>query len=340
MHFNSKLILTLLFIISTALATLNDKCSGRTGICIKTSTCSSYGGQTFSGKCPSDPNDVKCCDYIPCNANGKSGNCVFSGQCSGESFSGLCPGGSDFKCCVGKTTSDDSSGSSGSSASDAQYNGPCSGGGGACININNMDCETQTVAGRCSGPNNIRCCVAGNRPSWYINQGEHTDIICRIPGSNPENKTVKSSGCGVSCLSMALKVVKNNNVTPETLFKEGFNNGKYLGDGFSHEALTFLGKIHGAKVTWTSSTDTVFNALENGKGVIFNVGPESKYHFTSYGHYIFLYGAKKQKGVQKVYVFDPNGGNKYINVLFPLRKSDGGIEVAKRGFGGDFGIVE
>ena len=126
MHFNSKLILILLFIISTVLATLNDKCSGRTGICIKTSTCSSYGGQTFSGKCPSDPNDVKCCDYIPCNANGKSGNCVFSGQCSGESFSGLCPGGSDFKCCVGKTKTDDSSGSS---ASDAQYNGPCSGGG-------------------------------------------------------------------------------------------------------------------------------------------------------------------------------------------------------------------
>ena len=126
MHFNSKLILTLLFIISTVLATLNDKCSGRTGICIKTSTCSSYGGQTFSGKCPSDPNDVKCCDYIPCNANGKSGNCVFTSQCSGESFSGLCPGGSDFKCCVGKTKTDDSSGSS---ASDAQYNGPCSGGG-------------------------------------------------------------------------------------------------------------------------------------------------------------------------------------------------------------------
>ena len=50
-------------------------------------------------------------------------------------------------------------------------------------------------------------------------------------------------------------------------------------------------------------------------------------------------GAKTQNGIKKVYVFDPNGRNNYKNVLFALKRSDGGIQVAGRGSGADFGIV-
>ena len=78
----------------------------------------------------------------------------------------------------------------------------------------------------------------------------------------------------------------------------------------------------------------------NGKGVIYHVGHEEVYRFTSQGHYIFLKGAKTQNGVKKVYVFDPNGSNNYINVLFALKRADDGIELAKKGTYGDFGIVE
>ena len=94
------------------------------------------------------------------------------------------------------------------------------------------------------------------------------------------------------------------------------------------------------RVSWTDDTNPVYSALENGRGVIFHVRSEDQYHFTKYGHYIFLYGAKTQNNVQKVYVFDPNGYNNNINALFPLKSSDGGIEVAKKGYGADFGIVE
>ena len=329
MHFNLKLILTLLVIIPIIFASLNGECSGRNGICIKTDTCSQYGGQSFSGNCPSDPNDVKCCDNIGCTADdGRKGSCVFTSQCSGQAISGKCPGGSDFKCCVGGPTTD------------STYNGPCNGGGGACINIDNTACGTKTVTGKCPGANNVRCCVAGNKPSWYVDQTKHTEVICTIPNSDPEKKTVASSGCGISCLSMAISVLKSNNVSPETLFREGYNNGKYWGDGFSHDALTYLGNKHGVKVSWTGNMNTVYTALQNGKAVIFHVGPESKYHFTKGGHYIFLYGAKTQNNVEKVYVFDPNGSNNYVNILFPLKRGAGGIEVAKKGTGSDFGIVE
>jgi hypothetical protein len=177
---------------------------------------------------------------------------------------------------------------------------------------------------------------AGSRPSWYINQGEHRETICTIGG---EKKSVASSGCGVASLSMAITVLTKKKVSPETLFKEGYKNKMYNGNGFSHAAITFIGRKHGVKVIWTDNVNNVYSALTNGKGVIFNVGPDGKYHFTKGGHYIFLYGAKKENGVEKVYVFDPNGRNNYVNVLFPLRKSQGGIEKAKRGIGNDFGIV-
>ena len=331
MNFNIKLILTLLVIIPSIFAYVGGECNGRNGICISTSTCSNYGGTSYSGNCPSDPNDVKCCDEIPCTSDdGREGSCVFADQCGGETVSGKCPGGNDFKCCIGNQII----------VKDTSFNGPCNGGGGACINVDNTECGTSTVSGKCPGSNNVKCCVAGSRPSWYINQNEHTEIICTIPGSSPEKKSVASSGCGVASLSMGISVIKKNNVSPETLFREGYNAGMYTGDGFSHKAISFLGVKHGVKVEWTSNINTVYTALQNGKGVIFHVGYESKYHFTKGGHYIFLYGSEEQNNVKKVYVFDPNGRNDYINVLFPLKSSDGGIEVARKGTGSDFGIVQ
>ena len=293
MHFDSKLVLILLAIISTTFAKLNGQCSGRSGICIKTGTCSNYGGESFSGKCPSDPNDVKCCDNIPWPTPTPTPT----------------PGKDDT------------------------YNGPCSGGGGACINTNVVSCDTNTVSGKCQGPSNVKCCVQGSKPSWYINQGEHRKVLCL------GDRSVATSGCGPSSLAMAIKVLTGNNITPETLFKEGCDGGLYHGNGFSHSTLSTLGKRHGVSVDWTSNIDSVYNALASGKGVIFNVVHDSKYHFTKEGHYIFLYGTKEQNGVKKVYVFDPNGRNNYVNVLFPLKKSDGGIEVAK-GSGSAFGIVK
>ena len=142
------------------------------------------------------------------------------------------------------------------------YNGPCNGGGGACINVDNTSCGTKIVTGKCQGANNVRCCVAGSKPSWYINQGQHTETICTING---EKKSVASSGCGVASLSMAINVITKKKVTPETLFKEGYKNNMYHGDGFSHSSLTSLGKTHGVKVSWIDNVNTVYNALANGK---------------------------------------------------------------------------
>ena len=83
---------------------------------------------------------------------------------------------------------------------DTTFNGPCNGGGGACINTDNTSCGTRTLSGKCPGANNVKCCAAGSKPSWYINQNQYTKIICKIPGTDPVNKSVATSGCGCASL--------------------------------------------------------------------------------------------------------------------------------------------
>jgi len=101
MFFNPKLVLSLLVTVPSVFAELNGRCSNHDGICINTGICDSYNGSNVIGKCPNDPNDVKCCFSIPCSSNGKLGNCMFKSQCAGETVTGLCPGGTDFICCLG-----------------------------------------------------------------------------------------------------------------------------------------------------------------------------------------------------------------------------------------------
>jgi hypothetical protein len=205
MRFNSKLILSLLVTIPSTLAAVNGKCTGRNGICISTANCSKYGGKSFTGKCPSDPNDIKCCDNITCKANdGRSGSCVFSNQCNTsthELISGKCPGGSDFKCCVQKPTN-----------TKCSYDGL----NGECKNVSS--CNGFRVAGLCPGSDNIQCCLPKNTcqdgklngqciPTSQCNTSTHhfvsgkcsggSSIKCCLPGktecTTPNHSTIAAA---------------------------------------------------------------------------------------------------------------------------------------------------
>jgi len=110
----SPIILSLLAAVPSALAALNGRCSyGVKGICVKTGTCSNYGGTSSTGNCPNDPKNVKCCSDIRCEYKGQVGSCKFTDECGGSTVTGLCPGGSNFKCCLSGTpkTSNSSGGS-------------------------------------------------------------------------------------------------------------------------------------------------------------------------------------------------------------------------------------
>ncbi|KAG8754961.1 hypothetical protein FRC14_004484 [Serendipita sp. 396] len=106
-------LVTLVTLLSTwgvAASEVNGKCTGKNGapgVCIATAKCTSGGGTYISNACPGTPDDIKCCTKPSC---GSGGNCRWTSQCTtGNIANNLCPGPNDFKCCLPKDTSDNTS---------------------------------------------------------------------------------------------------------------------------------------------------------------------------------------------------------------------------------------
>jgi len=198
MHFRTKLVLTLLVTLPSTLAIVNGDCTGRTGVCVSTSTCNKYGGTYYNNKCPNDPNDIKCCDNIPCSSGGQQGKCMKTSQCNGKTVAGLCPGNNDFKCCLSST--------------ECTYQGLK----GVCKNVS--QCDGFNVSGLCPGGNEIRCCLPKNSCSSGglsgqcipVGQCSTNNIVSGLcPGGNEIKCCLPNSGNIVNPVSQC----RNNGVT-------------------------------------------------------------------------------------------------------------------------------
>ena len=129
-------------------------------------------------------------------------------------------------------------------------------------------------------------------------QFHYNKIICVIRG---EEKSVKTSGCGATCVAMIIRYIKGNyNETPETIFEWMYKMGFYKGSGLSHQALSAYLSKNSISSRWTGSTTDVINNLKAGKPVIAHMGPGL---FADNGHYILLRGIDENG---KILINDPN----------------------------------
>lgn len=125
-----------------------------------------------------------------------------------------------------------------------------------------------------------------------------------------ENKTIGSSGCGVTASAMVIATLKNKNVTPITTAEwsmahgyKALNQGTYYTYfvpqfkqyGISCRQLNFS-NLYG-KSSSSAHTEAL-NALKKGNWIIAVMG---KGHWTTVGHFILLY--KYENGY--VYINDP-----------------------------------
>ena len=119
-----------------------------------------------------------------------------------------------------------------------------------------------------------------------IYQSDYREPMCRINGVT---RTVASSGCGATCVSMVISYLTGDGEqTPETLFRSAVERGEYRGWGLTHETLSELLSDNGVQSEWISnSADAIEEALREGKPVIAHVGPGT---FTNNGHYLVLRG--------------------------------------------------
>ena len=101
-------------------------------------------------------------------------------------------------------------------------------------------------------------------------------------------RTVATSGCGVTSLSMALRFLgADEEQTPQTLFEEAVLYGDYTGrDGFSQPALLRVAQRHGADGEWIAAdADALRQALAQGHPVICHLGAGT---IARGGHYVLL----------------------------------------------------
>lgn len=141
-------------------------------------------------------------------------------------------------------------------------------------------------------------------------QGDYGQIILYYNG---EAKSVASSGCGATSVSMVIAYLTGNvEQNPYLLFCKAVDDGRYHGNGLSHDTLVWLAKSYGVKCRWISnSADAVLEALAEGKPVIAHMGEGI---FTSKGHYIVLRGVTEDG---KILVNDPNSRSN-CHKAFPL----------------------
>jgi len=271
MHFNPKLILSLLATVPSALAAVNGACAnGKKGICISTGSCGSYKGTTSNGNCPSDPNDVKCCSNIPCTANGMNGSCMFTSECTdGTTYSGLCPGGSNFKCCIKKTQVT----GVGAACSDQGI-------AGKCINTSNTGCSTTLVSGKCPGPANVKCCLNSN-PITGVGEA------CSDQGIAGKCINTSNTGCSTTLVSgrcpgpANVKCCLNSNPPPVTVTPPPSSNiinnlqRNLTFDSYKKEAM-----IAAAQAMLSAGYDTRF--IAGVLGNIQNEGTPGKFESSNY----------------------------------------------------------
>ena len=139
-------------------------------------------------------------------------------------------------------------------------------------------------------------------------------------------KTISSSGCGVTAMSMVLANLYDSKITPKTTMKEAYKAG-YCGTGINGTSSGYFKyaakkrALNHYTYSKSSAGATKIKALlKKGGLVIVNVNSNSP--FTSGGHYIVLYRVDDNG---YVYVADPNkksiGTKKYSLTSDFLKKN-------------------
>lgn len=156
-----------------------------------------------------------------------------------------------------------------------------------------------TVLYLCSGRQIRQVASDAGLPIAPVYQFDYPAVICFAAG---EYKSVASSGCGATCLSMVIEYLTGNSAqTPQTLFEDAWQRGDYYGYGLSHDALDRLAQANGVTGKWIGKdAEALRRALNEGYPVIAHMGPGQ---FAEEGHYILLRGLTDDG---RVVMNDPN----------------------------------
>ncbi|MEG0934832.1 MAG: C39 family peptidase [Clostridia bacterium] len=150
----------------------------------------------------------------------------------------------------------------------------------------------------------------GGMPIPLLFQFDDKRTVCVFNGVK---RSVSTSGCSVTCLSMLIAYLTDNTEqSPYTLFREACQKGLYRGKGIGREAVQKIAESYHVPGTWRDLTqEELVAVLKAGKPIIANMGPG---YFTDAGHYVVLRGVTED-GL--ILVNDPNS-QKNSQSAFPV----------------------
>lgn len=117
-----------------------------------------------------------------------------------------------------------------------------------------------------------------------------------------DDSNIGLSGCGPTCLSMALYYLTGNEtLTPDKIAEYSMKNGYYIaGTGTAWALMEDVPAGYGIGVTQPECEEQIMKkALDQGKIIICSMGPGD---FTVGGHFVVIYGY----GREGFYINDPN----------------------------------
>lgn len=133
----------------------------------------------------------------------------------------------------------------------------------------------------------------GGLPIPQLYQHDYKKVVCVYNGIK---RSVSTSGCGATCLSMLIAYETGYTYqSPYTVFRDACQQGLYKGSGLSRSAMSQLAEQYALIGQWMDlNAQELLQTLEEGKPVIAHMGPGL---FTQGGHYILLRGLTEEGGV-------------------------------------------
>ena len=114
-------------------------------------------------------------------------------------------------------------------------------------------------------------------------------------------QTIASSGCGATSMAMVAATFIDPGIDPPTLADFITANGyRTYNNGVDWGFFPFAANYYKLPFRQSGSTDEAIQALKDGALIVASMGPR---YFTSFGHYILLWGLD---GAGNIFVNDPN----------------------------------
>ena len=160
---------------------------------------------------------------------------------------------------------------------------------------------------------------------FHYHQGDEPWRNQHLCGVTAEDKSFRSNGCNITAAAIAISLLTNQKITPETLNNRQ-NDITTCKSGSRPQMIIDFAKLYGLTATEVKKSNSgavndMLSKLATGKyvSVVRLTAGVRSFYKSKGGHYMTLVGVRTENGTNEVLVWDPAGGgptrdNRWVNI--------------------------